>query len=156
MSQTTCLFEPLTFLIRSDIWMMHSAATGKLDLGLDAEILDNFRRSFALWLPALWVQPSWKVVRSYMGLRRSIGDSAESHVSGETSGKSSSTCTCMSLYIMFPDCPYSALVMSKARVAPAKVVSLPHLPLLGMPCCRPWSSSSTASPWPQQLNTKMR
>ena len=106
----------------------------KLGLDWDSEIPDGLKRSFERWLRGLNVLSTWKVPRSYTGLGWSAADSVELHAFGDASGKGYGACTYVKL--TYPDgVSKTALVMSKARVAPVKRVTLPRLELLGALLC---------------------
>ena len=129
------LFDPLGFLtpfvmvakcILQEIW--------KLGLDWDSEIPDDLKRSFERCLRGLNVLSTWKVPRSYTGLGWSAADSVELHAFGDASGKGYGACVFVKL--TYPDgVSKTALVMSKARVAPVKKVTLPRLELLGALLC---------------------
>ena len=129
------LFDPLGFLtpfamvakcILQEIW--------KLGLDWDSEIPDDPKRSCEHWLRGLNVLSTWKVPRSFTGLCWSAADSVELHAFGDASGKEYGACVYVKL--TYPDgVSKTALVMSKARVASVKKVTLPRLELLGALLC---------------------
>ena len=76
----------------------------------------------------------WKVPRSYTGLPWHDIESVQIHGFGDASPKAYGSC----IYIvcLYKNHPvFSRLVISRARVAPLKSVSLPRLELLGALLC---------------------
>ena len=123
------LITPFTMYIKclfQDLW--------QLGLDWDAEVPQRVERQFYQWMAGLNLLKSWPIPRSYTG--RPWGDKVEVmlHAFGDASEKGYGAC--VYLVVRFEDgTESSSLVMSKARVAPLKRITLPRLELMGALLC---------------------
>ena len=129
------LFDPLGLaspfvitikILFQDIWRMGNT--------WDEELSEEMKSRFFAWVKGLEVLRGWKIPRSYTGLPWTDIQTVQVHGFGDASPKAYGCC----VYIV---CGYrngevsSRLVLSKARVAPLKSVSLPRLELMGALLC---------------------
>ena len=129
------LFDPLGLIspfvatikiLFQDIWRIGGSWDAELNSALHSRFVD--------WAKGLEVLKNWKVARSYTGLPWRDIESIQIHGFGDASPKAYGCC----VYIV---CTYkngvvlSRLVVSRARVAPLKSLSLPRLELMGALLC---------------------
>ena len=129
------LFDPLGLIspfimtvktLFQDVW--------KLGIEWDEEINDELKGKFFAWMEGLRALKEWKVPRSYTGLPWHDIESVQIHGFGDASPKAYGSC--VYIVCLYKNQPvFSKLVISRARVAPLKSVSLPRLELLGALLC---------------------
>jgi hypothetical protein len=126
------LFDPMGFL--TPYVMMAKILFQELwvrGLEWDREIPDDLASSFAQWLKGLEALKQWKIPRQYSDLpwRKVLDSNFQLHGFGDASEKGYGAV--IYICIPHPDGSYtSSLVMSKARVAPVKKITLPRLELM--------------------------
>ena len=113
-----CLFQ--------EIW--------KQGLTWDQPIPESMQMLFLRWLDGMKQLKLWQVPRSYTGCAWCDNENITLHAFGDASEKGYGAC--VYLAVRFSDGSItSSLVISKARVAPLKKVTLPCLELLGALLC---------------------
>ena len=128
------LFDPLglltPFAIRAkclfqDIW--------RQGLDWDEVLCSEMKEKFQDWLQDLAVLRSWSIPRRFFSTLWSEGPKLTLHGFGDASEKGYGAC----IYLVSetPNGVESSLVMSRARVAPLKTITLPRLELLGALLC---------------------
>ena len=137
LSHLARLYDPLGLLtpftmsakiLFQDIW--------KLGLGWDDEVPPEIEGQFHQWLDGLALLKQWQVPRSYTGHPWRENVDVELHGFGDASERGYGTCVYVVVKRNDGSCT-SSLVISRARVAPVKRVTLPRLELLGaLLCCR--------------------
>ena len=125
------MFDPLGFLtpfimtakcLFQELW--------QIGLDWDEEVPAELQKSFMHWLAGLKLLRTWEIPRCYCPVPWCDFTSLELHAFGDASEKGYGSV----VYLRFchSDGTYtSSLVISKARVAPVKKVTLPRLELLG-------------------------
>ena len=129
------LFDPLGFVtpfimlakcLFQEIW--------KQGLTWDQPIPESMQLLFLRWLDGMKQMKLWQVPRSYTGCAWCDNEKITLHAFGDASEKGYGAC--VYLAVRFNDGSMtSSLVISKARVAPLKKVTLPRLELLGALLC---------------------
>ena len=129
------LFDPLGFVtpfimlancIFQDIW--------KQGLTWDQPIPESMQLLFLRWLDGMKHMKLWQVPRSYTGCAWCDNENITLHGFDDASEKGYGAC--VYLAVRFSDGSItSSLLISRARVAPLKKVTLPRLELLGPLLC---------------------
>ena len=129
------LFDPLGFLtpyvmvvkcLFQDLW--------KMGLEWDEPVPEGMQKRFRQWVEGLSTIRGWEIPRSYTGQSwRDIKD-IELQAFGDASEVGYGACVYVRVR-MKDDTWVASLVMSKAKVAPLKRVTLPRLELLGAVLC---------------------
>jgi hypothetical protein len=158
------LLNPFVMLVKilfQNIW--------KLGLQWDAVLPDDISSQFRQWLQGLEMLKTWRLARSYfVGCKWKELEGLEIHIFCDASEKGYGACVYLRNPIDASNCTAYrvALVMSRARVAPIKRVTLPCLELLGALMgarllgfvlqalrlngkvqCRLWTDSTIALSW---------
>ena len=129
------LFDPIGFLSPyvmsakiafQDVW--------KLAIDWDDEVPSNIQSRFSRWLDGLREIKLWNIPRSYTGSPWRDNHHVELHAFGDASERGYGACVYL-VVKMQDGSRVSSLVMSKCRVAPIKVVTVPRLELLGATLC---------------------
>ena len=116
--QAKCLFQ--------DLW--------RLDLKWDEEIPAELQKLFLTWMADLVSLQDWQIPRPYTSIGWHKIQSVQLHGFGDASPKGYGACIYLRAELMDGSVE-TALVISKARVAPLKEVSLPRLELLASVLC---------------------
>ena len=106
----------------------------KLGLQWDEPVPVAYQTSFERWVDGLECLRNWQVPRNYTGGRWRDIRHLELHAFGDASDKGYGACVYLRAELQDGSC-VSSLVMSKAKVAPLKKVTVPRLELLGALLC---------------------
>ena len=135
LSYISRVFDPLGLL--TPFTMMSKCLFQELwktGVGWDEEIPVQFVKRFQMWMNDLSLLQMWKIPRSYFPV--AWRDLQQLQLEGFGDASSTGYGACVYLRAQMPDGTYtSSLVMSKARVAPVKAMTIPRLELLGSLLC---------------------
>lgn len=129
------LFDPLGFLTPFVMWVkILFQELWILGVEWDGDVPPDIENRFNDWLKGVHLLQDWRVPRRYTNLTLKQLDRIEIHGFGDASEKGYGACVYIKA-IREGHFPTVLLVISKAKVAPIKKITIPRLELIGALLC---------------------